>query len=700
MFTAKKGSPVYFIFLISFFLYSTSTYSIPSDIDPTQPGSYKVGSGEYKLPAAVDPDVLDSSETEAWAKVFYPLPTASAHETKNFPLILMVHGNHVTCRSADTKRERGCTYTYSGMCRDDEEVVPSHEGFNYLAEHLASWGYWVVSINTNRGINCNSGEYEDEGLIFARGKLVLKHLALLHQWSTTGGAPTTIGLGESGLIDAFNFKEVGLFGHSRGGEGVRAAYNIYNEEHAKWAAKIPNLKINAIFEIGATDGLSNHLFDAKGTVWNQLLPLCDGDVSDLQGRFPFERMLADRSETGSKQKSVYEVWGANHNYFNSEWQRSDSSSCDLGSPIFDPYEPQSIPQQKIAKASVLAFFKGNLGGKRKVEYNQVLNPLYSSPKVVQEITQVDRDFSPTTDISQTTVIENFDRETGTNSSGNVNQLNKIDMNHKFLNHNQRAGYIEWDNESGESSFTANFANPKEGVNLKNYKTIDFRVSRPRDSLNKEPYTDFDIQLIDSSGNSSKPVSINTYAKLNNADNLYYPLFQTIRIPLQHFNGVKLSKINGVKLSFNKTKSGALYLANIQTQKFADYKIEDFIKSSLVNDQVIRKSKQSLKTTLDKLVPSSKNSLQIIYKTKNKQFIAPVVELKIASQVSFNVMNSMPVLQVGKKRFKMSRFSDVTNLKEMIFTISVGEFKKLDSSDEVRLIDGKIWEFGALGDWVK
>ena len=69
------------------------------------------------------------------------------------------------------------------------------------------------------------------------------------------------------------------------------------------------------FEIGAVDGQTSRTLDANGTTWNQLLPLCDGDVSDNQGRYPFERMLLNLSEVPHAQKSIYSVWGSESQLF-------------------------------------------------------------------------------------------------------------------------------------------------------------------------------------------------------------------------------------------------------------------------------------------------------------------------------------------------------------------------------------------------
>jgi predicted dienelactone hydrolase len=82
----------------------------------------------------------------------------------------------------------------------------------YLAQKLASRGYIVASINANRGITgADDGlDTSDSNLILARGRLVLKHLQKLSEWTVNGGAPSGIG----DLTGKIDFANVGLMGHS------------------------------------------------------------------------------------------------------------------------------------------------------------------------------------------------------------------------------------------------------------------------------------------------------------------------------------------------------------------------------------------------------------------------------------------------------------------------------------------------------
>ncbi len=265
--------------------FSQASVAISTD----SPGPLKTSSAVYKFAPAVDADVLPHVTTEIWARVYWPAPMKDPSGKKR-PLLMFLHGNHGTCGSGTGPRnDSSCQYTNEGACPAGYVVTPNHEGYNYAAEHLASWGYVVVSINANRGITCGGGNSDDWGLILARGRLVLKHLEHWNKWATVGGAPKELGTADL-FKDLVDLKQVGLMGHSRGGEGVRAALNLYRDQGSIWPAKIPDLDIKAIYEIGAVDGQSDRVLDAPAVAWNQLLPLCDGDVNDLQGRMPFERM--------------------------------------------------------------------------------------------------------------------------------------------------------------------------------------------------------------------------------------------------------------------------------------------------------------------------------------------------------------------------------------------------------------------------
>src|SRR5262249_14726817 len=156
--------------------------------DATDFGPLETTSAEYKFPATIDPDVIGDRFTELWAAVYMPIDLSGAP----YPLLVFKHGNHGTCGSCTgggtfvgyecfvgetqvPRSDGSSAYTTSGTCPTNFVVTPNHLGYAYLAERLASWGFIVVSINSNRGITAGGGVPGDTGLNLARGRLILKH---------------------------------------------------------------------------------------------------------------------------------------------------------------------------------------------------------------------------------------------------------------------------------------------------------------------------------------------------------------------------------------------------------------------------------------------------------------------------------------------------------------------------------------------
>src|SRR5262249_52741301 len=320
-------------------LFATLSFALVQETnvapDAAQPGPLSVTSAEYKFPASIDLDVLDvpppgvPRAVELWARVYRPEDLSGGPH----PLVIFLHGNHATCGIGENPRfDDSVLYTTTGTCPPEYVVVPNHLGYTYLAERLASWGYIVVSVNANRGITGGAGVTVDPGVNLARGRLVLRHLQRLSEWNTSGNTPASLGVDLRGKID---FNSVGIMGHSRGGEGARAAYNLYRDPDSPWVARIPDrVRFQAIFEIGPVDGQTSRILNSDSLAWAVLLPMCDGDVSNLQGARPFDRALRIFDENPQTLKATYTVWGANHNYYNTEWQTTDSAGCWSHRPLF------------------------------------------------------------------------------------------------------------------------------------------------------------------------------------------------------------------------------------------------------------------------------------------------------------------------------------------------------------------------------
>lgn len=261
--------------------------ALPAADDPGRPGPYETASYSY------DVDPLPWREfaepMEVIGDVILPVGAPGPR-----PLLLFLHGRHATCYDPVLLFASG-----SWPCLPNELPIPSHEGYRYVAELLASQGYATVSISANA---INSQDFaSDDGGAAARSALVRHHLALWADWSANGGDP--IGGVLEGAVDLTN---VVLVGHSRGGEGVERA--------AVDTRRSAPYDLVGLVDIGPTSfGRQTGLGIPKAVI----LPYCDGDVSDLQGQ-QFVDGTRDLGEDRSLRSSVL-VMGTNHNFYNTEW---------------------------------------------------------------------------------------------------------------------------------------------------------------------------------------------------------------------------------------------------------------------------------------------------------------------------------------------------------------------------------------------
>ncbi len=428
-------------------------------------------------------------------------------------------------------------------------------------------------------------------------------------WSTAGAVPGNVyvpldlkyqvlGVNLTGKID---FSNVGLMGHSRGGQGVLAAYNLYRNPaidprstpaDITWSTRIPGMSIKGIFEIAPSDfelptnsnGTGSQFLNADGTAWNVLLPMCDGDLRLLPGVHVFDRMMFS-TDSPATQKSTYTAWGSNHNFFNSQWQQSEVLASCVGSgntPLFanPALDGNGSPNQRIiGSASLLAFFRANVGSSPTASFNQNFNPRYDHSAAITSITppvRIDRGFTPSPSLTVTKVLFDFLTFVSWPAGTSVDTLNLLDavFGNMVPNHDPSlsAGLVTWDGASCGTILQTNWKNPNTGDNISGYQTLDFRVSRANDPLNSSASTNFQIQLIAANGSpTGAGVSLNKYISLTGpvgtqdlapGDGLH-PILQTVRIPLTDFKDANLTQVRGVRFIFSDTGSGAIYLANLR-----------------------------------------------------------------------------------------------------------------------------------------
>ena len=326
--------------------------------DPSSTGPFPVGQVELNEPNGIsgitDPTGVTGptqNVTLAWARIMYPATTAGTgtpvnNTLPNYPVALFLHGRHRNCDNDGSGP--GLTGSYSFNCPVANRI-PSHEGYNYIMERLASQGIFCISISAH-DIQPGLGVWDYD----ARGRLILKFLDKLRDWNNNGTDP--FGAIFSGKLD---MTKIALSGHSRGGEGVVAAQEL----NQTWPSPHSILAVNAIAPTDQND-VSYLMTNAS---YFLLIGARDGDVANMQGFRTYDRAFPDGA-ANRKPKVISWVYQANHNYFNTIW----TDTAALGSP--NPWAGSlddgggltpamtAAQQRQVALTSICAFFRWQLQG--------------------------------------------------------------------------------------------------------------------------------------------------------------------------------------------------------------------------------------------------------------------------------------------------------------------------------------------------
>jgi hypothetical protein len=655
--------------------------------DPTGTGPLATTSAEYRLPAGIDADIMTDRATEVWAQVYRPANLALGEK---HPLVIFLHGNHGTCgRGTNPRIDDSVQYTMQGTCPAGYVVTPNHLGYAYTAERLASWGYVVVSINANRGITAGGGVAGDGGLNLARGRLVLKHLQLLSQWNTEpGSTPATLGVDLAGTLD---FGNVGMMGHSRGGEGVRAAYTQYKDEGSPWPARIREpLTVKGIFEIGPVDGQTGRTLNALGTAWNVILPMCDGDVSNLQGMKPFDRMLALNNETAGTAKGMFAVWGANHNYYNTEWQQSDSFGCRGANhtPLFQTGTVGSQKQMSTGLYSMMGFFRAHVGTRAQLAFDRLFDPQFGLPTDLEPVTHIGRAYADAANTSRSIVLESFTGTPGTSLSGQPTVAQNVTVTHGGVPEHDallRAANIKWTAASAETFLQIPWAAPNDGLDASEMKTLDLRVALQNQSVSSAPEMSFSVQLVNADDSLSEPVAIKDYVKILPAG---HAVLETARIPLSDLRGANLSKVRGVKLVFNDTPQGAIFVSTIRFSRA-------LASTRVVTPQGGPGELPTPPSGDGTVVVDTGNTVNALRATPSD-----AIEVELESATAFPVLDDLARLRVDGADVVLSRYADDGNTHRMVFTMSPDEFARIRDGATIKVRYGadqatREWNFGKL-----
>ena len=239
------------------------------------------------------------------------------------PVVLIAHGNHAAGQDSDP-------------------------GYAYLAEHLASRGMFVTSVDENF---LNGDAVNDFGgaEMEVRAWLLLQHLEVLRGWNADPGHP---------LYDRLDLDRIALIGHSRGGEAALLAAELEaGGREIGGGLQVPRgLGIRSVVGLAPSDGMARGappiLRDADYLV---IQGAHDGDLPGFSGLRAYHRTEVG---PGGMKAAVY-IGRANHGRFNTVWNDGDAGPVlswmlERGSLL------SASEQQRTAKAIVAAFLARSL----------------------------------------------------------------------------------------------------------------------------------------------------------------------------------------------------------------------------------------------------------------------------------------------------------------------------------------------------
>ena len=212
--------------------------------------------------------------------------------TDALPVVAIVHGNH------DVSKLTGSVRT----------EIESHRGYEYLQEELAKHGIISMSISTNHANSLGAD-------LRTRAETILANLRILRRLSTTAGHR---------LENRVNLHNLGLMGHSRGGDAVIKAATLLRGN--------ADFTVRAVCALAPSDLTANrnpdqpkvsHRLTLKSTDNLRLLVLYGSQDGDLTG-FRMRGTGFRHYDRATCERTMIFAKGITHNRFNRRWDNNST----------------------------------------------------------------------------------------------------------------------------------------------------------------------------------------------------------------------------------------------------------------------------------------------------------------------------------------------------------------------------------------
>jgi hypothetical protein len=443
--------------------------------------------------------------------------------------------------------------------------------------------------------------------------------------------------------------------------------------------------------------------------------MCDGDVSDLQGVRPFDRMLGLSQELRETPKSTYVAWGTNHNYFNSEWQESDSPGCSNHRALFTsgPGITGSAEQRQIGLRSMLAFFLANVGAER----NPSLEELFDPTAPLLSSTRVDRGFTPSLRPNRGITLEDFSGEEGQSARGQPLVVQNLALRQGSVpEHDGRldAARLDWTGADpepppGERFLQVPFSARPEGLDLSAYTHIEFRTGRSHGDDLLEP-TPLLVRLVNADGTLSESLDTAAYGvRLDGPVGGPFDthvVLQTARLPLTAFAGAERGALGGVRFVFPGPGGASVYIASVRAS-LGSGTLSPIQATGATPSPGATLAPGDLAGTLgapSQVRPGERPPLVRELSVDGNSIVAlrsaedQTIELELLTEDPFQARDDQLLLQIGELRSTRSRHPDGA-LARVVFSLDRGSFAAARDGAPIVVTyasnGAREWQFGPL-----
>ncbi|MHC4750501.1 MAG: alpha/beta hydrolase [Planctomycetota bacterium] len=436
----------------------------------------------------------------------------------------------------------------------------SYQGYDYLLKHWAWNGFIAASIHLGSQTGTD------------RARVLFEHLDVL----------------QNKVFGSKFDNNIGLMGHSRGGEGVAIAPRINYQDNEGY-----NLK--AIISLAPTNQYTNERIEGNwATPYLVIYGSMDGDVSGISTWSSFYVPLnncgfALYDKAGDEMKSMVFAYGANHDRFTTIGTEVDMAW--LG-PNDVPKVVSAETHQKIALAYMTAFFRWQL--KPNEDWWDSLFKGEWIPASVEQAEPTKLKIYPQYEDTDRVEIDNFEDtytatswETSTinddvSHDGTLpeppseNQLNQLETNSP---HETGGLLLRWDQTTDKLRFNI----PTAYKNIKPYNALSFRITQKvgSDQNPENGPQDLYVSLEDNGGNK-RSIKVSKFAEIPpphprdlawGTYDVTKSAMRTVRIPLHVYEievlgaqKVDLSDVKNVTFEFRAIGTGEVEIDSVEVTK--------------------------------------------------------------------------------------------------------------------------------------